>query len=376
MKPTEKRRKTKPEEEEPQEEEGAFSLAFPSFGTGVFQYDIERAAQVACKAIATFLDDHDDPRIRLFLVDITDSPNLAVCRKHWKSKDSRFQIKVANITTLKSSARLPCRFIANATNEWFSAQGSGVNLAINKAAGPALDKDTKARFKGPARAGCVYPVPLLRSSPLRAKENVHWVIHVMAPNMNPHRSNCLQDDYTKGDHLLGQCYSSLFSTFWEIISSGQPSKTLSGQGTATDEIVKGDHPRPAPNRSANAFSMLMTSAKEGPQEQNAKSVKGGTKKNEVVRSGAWSDALVPYITHPDKFPPTVMHQYDEKMVCIYDKFPKAFKHLLIIPRKLISGYSSLTADDLPILEEMQARGQMTVEQLTARYPTATFRLGF
>jgi len=44
--------------------------------------------------------------------------------------------------------------------------------------------------------------------------------------------------------------------------------------------------------------MLMTSAKEGPQEQNAKSVKGGTKKNEVVRSGAWSDALVPYITHP------------------------------------------------------------------------------
>jgi len=49
MKPTEKRRKTKPEEEEPQEEEGAFSLAFPSFGTGVFQYDKKRAAQVACK---------------------------------------------------------------------------------------------------------------------------------------------------------------------------------------------------------------------------------------------------------------------------------------------------------------------------------------
>jgi hypothetical protein len=41
---------------------------------------------------------------------------------------------------------------------------------------------------------------------------------------------------------------------------------------------------------------------------------------------------------------------------------KAFKHLLVLPRRLIPGYGNLTADDVPLLKEMQKRGQMTVEQ--------------
>jgi hypothetical protein len=52
---------------------------------------------------------------------------------------------------------------------------------------------------------------------------VGQVVHVMAPNMNPQRSNCLRGDYTKGDRLLGQCYSSLLSTFWDIASGRQQS---------------------------------------------------------------------------------------------------------------------------------------------------------
>jgi len=57
-----------------------------------------------------------------------------------------------------------------------------------------------------------------------------------------------------------------------------------------------------------------------------------------------------------------------------DHCMQAFKHLLIIPRKLISGYSSLTADDLPILEEMQARGQMTVEQYVLDFTGASMHM--
>jgi hypothetical protein len=41
---------------------------------------------------------------------------------------------------------------------------------------------------------------------------------------------------------------------------------------------------------------------------------------------------------------------------------QAFKHLLVLPRRLIPGYGNLTADDVPLLKEMQKRGQMTVEQ--------------
>jgi hypothetical protein len=114
------------------------------------------------------LEEHDDPRIRLYAVDITESATLAAIRKCWKGRDARFQIRVANITKMKTEG-IPCRVIANAANEWygrgapttfffktrlrfacarFSAMGSGVNLAINKAAGPALDKETKSRYKG------------------------------------------------------------------------------------------------------------------------------------------------------------------------------------------------------------------------------------
>jgi hypothetical protein len=55
----------------------------------------------------------------------------------------------------------------------------------------------------------------------------------MAPNMNPQRNNCLHDDYTKGDRLLGQCYSSLLTTFWDLVS-GSPTTKASAQ--AEDEI--------------------------------------------------------------------------------------------------------------------------------------------
>ncbi|ELR19557.1 histidine triad domain containing protein [Acanthamoeba castellanii str. Neff] len=328
------------------------------------------------KHVAAFLEEHDDPRIRLYAVDITESATLAAIRKCWKGRDARFQIRVANITKMKTEG-IPCRVIANAANEWygrgapsrqlsFSAMGSGVNLAINKAAGPALDKETKARYKG-----------------------VHHVVHVMAPNMNPQRNNCLHDDYTKGDRLLGQCYSSLLTTFWDLVS-GSPTTKASAQ--AEDEIEEDFDeanfaPRPTetkksapavPKSSANAFSMLMTAKKPEAEPKGGKAAsEGASAPKAPARAGGWSDALTPYATHPEKVPPNIMHQYDDKTVCIFDKFPKvAFKHLLVLPRRLIPGYGNLTADDVPLLKEMQKRGQMTVEQLTSRYGTLKFRLGF
>lgn len=49
----------------------------------------------------------------------------------------------------------------------------------------------------------------------------------MAPNMNPQRNHCLNGDYIKGERLLGQCYSSLLSTFWRLVTgekSDEPQK--------------------------------------------------------------------------------------------------------------------------------------------------------
>jgi hypothetical protein len=44
----------------------------------------------------------------------------------------------------------------------------------------------------------MFRVELREDSPLRAREGVQCVIHVLGPNMNPERPNCLNGDYKTG----------------------------------------------------------------------------------------------------------------------------------------------------------------------------------
>ena len=88
-----------------------------------------------------------------------------------------------------------------------------MNAAINKAAGPSLDKATKKKygFSPIINAGDVLPVKVPAESPLFQKQGVEYVFHVLAPNMNPKRPNCLRGDYAKGCALLKRCYAGMSS---------------------------------------------------------------------------------------------------------------------------------------------------------------------
>lgn len=66
-----------------------------------------------------------------------------------------------------------------------------------------------------AECGRAYLVDLPEVSPLRKQQGVEYIIHVLGPNMNPTRPNCLYSDYKVGCRLLEQAYSSLFQTFYE-----------------------------------------------------------------------------------------------------------------------------------------------------------------
>jgi hypothetical protein len=89
-----------------------------------------------------------------------------------------------------------------------------VYAAIHEAAGPYLESATKSAYKGVrATAGKTYPVELPAESPLRIKEGVHYVIHVLGPNMNPQRPDCLYGDYEKGCELLEKAYTSMLNDF-------------------------------------------------------------------------------------------------------------------------------------------------------------------
>lgn len=94
--------------------------------------------------------------------------------------------------------------------------GGGVNAAIFKAAGEELETATKEKADT-LNPGSSVAVPLPSTSPLYQKEGVSQVIHVLGPNMNPQRPNCLKDDYVKGCKLLRDAYASLFQNFASIV---------------------------------------------------------------------------------------------------------------------------------------------------------------
>ena len=53
------------------------------------------------------------------------------------------------------------------------------------------------------------------TSPLRKKEGVQYVIHVVGPNMNPERPDCLKGDYETGCKLLEESYTSFLEFYAE-----------------------------------------------------------------------------------------------------------------------------------------------------------------
>eukprot|EP01121_Diplochlamys_sp_Union-15-3_P007838 TRINITY_DN2028_c0_g1_i12.p1 TRINITY_DN2028_c0_g1~~TRINITY_DN2028_c0_g1_i12.p1 ORF type:complete len:227 (+),score=22.31 TRINITY_DN2028_c0_g1_i12:477-1157(+) len=173
--------------------DGRYALAFPSISTSIYQFNKDKAVEAACSVISDFLKTHKDPELKLYIVDIQDSDLLHKFRERYILKDDRFQVKVADITKLKSQG-IQAWHIANSCNEMLSSKGQGINQAIHNAC-PELEMLSHQRYQLPVEVGIAYPVEIPPSSLLRKLEDVHTVIHILGPNMNPQMPNCLYGDY-------------------------------------------------------------------------------------------------------------------------------------------------------------------------------------
>lgn len=60
---------------------GKYTLCFPSISTNAFAFDLETASTVATQVIKEWLQENPDPRIRLYLVDISESYTLRKFRE-------------------------------------------------------------------------------------------------------------------------------------------------------------------------------------------------------------------------------------------------------------------------------------------------------
>ncbi|CAM6068853.1 unnamed protein product [Sphagnum tenellum] len=394
--------------------EGKKTLAFPSISTSDFQFDHEKAADIIVKAAIQFFQDKDHAGLRLIFVDL--SPNsdmLARVRRNLVKEGLNPQqllTHAGDITKLRSSGGLACNMITNAANWRLKPGGGGVNAAIYKAAGHDLEQATK-QYASTLNPGSAVVVPLPLSSPLRKVEGVTHVIHVLGPNMNPQRPNCLAGDYVQGCQILRATYASLFNAFSATVK-GQASLPLgfASQERAGDIVaqesnkfkngggVRGGASSIRP-RLANAFTILMNAAKQkgtGELDTMPKRKRPDEKElneihSEITRPAgtsdasnthgtrkwdAWAQALRAIVLHPEQHASIVLQVTDEAVV-ISDQYPKAQKHLLVIARRDgLDSIEDVCIEHLPVLQHLHSLGETWATSLLKEDPSLVFRLGY
>lgn len=216
--------------------------------------------------------------------------------------------------------------------------GGGVNAAIFKAAGSELETATKERAVTLTPGKSVI-VPLPPSSPLFAREGVTHVIHVLGPNMNPQRPDCLKDDYFQGCKILRDAYSSLFEGFVSIVRSHfVVSEHNSGRSLESRNIQESILNNEDQNGKREAIYKAENNKKSKPGVNNQNQVEKG---NTTKTWGKWVQTLHDIAMHPNNHKNVVLEVSDDAVV-INDAYPKVPPSLnLVIRKNNISKFSDV-----------------------------------
>ncbi|PON92185.1 Basic helix-loop-helix transcription factor [Trema orientale] len=367
------------------------TLAFPSISTSDFQFDHEKATDIIIEKVEEFVDKIGNAR--LVLVDLTHRSKILSLVKEKASKrnidSNKFFTFVGDITRLYSLGGLRCNVIANAANWRLKAGGGGVNAAIFSAAGPALEVATKEQANS-LLPGSALVVPLPSNSPLFIQEGVTHVIHVVGPNMNPERPNCLKNDYLTGCKILRDAYASLFEGFASIVRK-LPKGSIENLGSKQFEIQA--HCQNAPRNSEqkikrdNAHEYDRTKKYKGSHtetgDDNSDAIVGkislGSEKFDRSTTkawGSWAQALYEIARQPQKHKDVVLDISDD-VVVLNDLYPKAQKHLLVLARyEGLDQLADVRKEHLQLLKTMHAVGLKWAETFMHEDASLIFRLGY
>ena len=292
--------------------------------------------------------------------------------------------------------------------------GGGVNAAIFTAAGPALETATKEQAKS-LLPGSAVVVPLPSTSPLFSQERVTHVIHVLGPNMNPQRPNCLDNDYVKGSKILCDAYTSLFEGFVSIIRKlpegrrnnheSKQSEIQGHPGNATkhsEQKVKRDgvHESDRTKKYKGSYSETggnISESSAGRINPSTEKFDGSTTKT----WGSWAQALYNIAKQPEKHKDAVLEITDD-IVVLDDLYPKvnltlkffpstlliimlitnigllqAQKHILVLARhEGLDCIADVHKEHLQLLRTMHAVGLKWAEKFIGEDASLIFRLGY
>jgi diadenosine tetraphosphate (Ap4A) HIT family hydrolase len=311
-------------------------LIFPLFSVKEGKIDLLKGITILNESLLNFFKSYKEDGIEIILLE--NDLNIATqLKEKFKINESRFKILNSDIEEFLKNEKndnINFRYIATEISWRFKMSCTKFSQKIQKIIGSDSLNKIKEQNKSAILNTC-YSIDIIKNSSLYVTNKVKKIILINAPNMNPERPNQLsEDEALKG---LKQLYNNLFKEFEKNVKN---------------------------NKFMNLFKI--------PKENT--NLNDNSKEKASVKT-SWSDGLLLYIRHPEHFKDSIYKIYDKFMV-IYDKYPKAKYHLLIIPKEEIKSIYYLNKSHLPLIKDMIELSKEVINDLNKKNGEIEFQIGF
>ncbi|KAI9327241.1 hypothetical protein DFJ73DRAFT_800944 [Zopfochytrium polystomum] len=366
---------------------GMVRLAFPSIATREGMVPLQSAAACLGKAVQEFFSSVvGEESIRVVLADSDPAVIEVFESEPLLAREPRFlAVKCENIVKIKQVHGIDCPYIACETNWRRKPESTASCRQVYEAGGSELADRLAAEYAGTtAKMGEAFGLEVSASSPLFAA-GIRHVIHVVGPNMNPKRPDPIKDESRAVD-VLGVGYRAMFRLFAQrakipLAATAAAAASASSAGSAAARGGGGGKPV------TNAFKMMMSTRRKDPAGAAVGPGGGGpaggggpSTPDTALRGfgpgaggGSWDSVLLRYVERPQSFPSNVVKKFTARTVVVYDAFPKAQRHFLVLPRAKIDNLTELQPDHLDILDEMKSEADAIAREFG---DTHKFRMGF
>jgi len=315
-------------------------LAFASISTDDFKFDPAIAAQVLAGELE-WVFPRLPQNVRVVLVDPIGKVGGLVVAQLPETMTSRLLL-ASTFSMLEQG----CSVVAVGGIKLLRSGGDRINIELHRAfgSGDELAGLLREAVKGKKAVEIGKPVivHLGADHPITKSHGVTHLISVLGPNMNPSRLDDLKGDYAKGKLLLQNAYRAMFESFLRIVTDRE-----ADAGTSSADLLIANN------------------------------------KETSLRNANFQWDIPPY-SAPSRTPPRLpglsLHPYlapspaadyrvfvwfrTEEFVIIYDGYPKARYHALVIPaNRSARSLRDLTSRDAEWVATMHRLGRAMAEKM-------------
>ena len=372
---------------------GYYSLAFPCLCLHEGRLEPEAAVSVAMDAVQAFLASHPAPMLRLLMVeeeaDVHRQLQRCIAAQYpaMLAPQSRFSLLLASLTSLPAAS--VSQSVVNSTDWRWSTGGDRRRRALNLACNSQLLQWTAASMLSPTAAGRIgqaYVVRLPSKCPL-SDSGVRVVVQTVPPCFSPARSDYVgdaADGDDKGLAVLRQTYSAMLAAWYASLRLPKHYKAAAAAPQAEESELDSSPPAASAHDDAQSGSSSSVAASESELPESFVSIfpfpsyspprlgAGDGSSFSLSRHSALSGYL--------RFPRSPALQScvfceDRDFVVVYDKYPKAGVHLLLMPKRpQLQSVADLDASSLQLVRDLQRRAEHLLLNLPSSAPS--FLVGF